>query len=52
MINKQEMEWVIALISELEKEYFERPIWHYSECKKIVERMKLIIEQGMVAEND
>lgn len=52
MINSQEMQWIIDLISELEKGFFDRPIWHYTECKKIVERMKLIIEQNKVAEND
>lgn len=52
MINSQEMEWVIGVLSQLEKGYVDRPTWHYTECKKIVERMKLIIEKDQVAKND
>lgn len=52
MINRQEMQWVIDLVSELEKGNTNRPAWHYTEGKKIVERMKTIIEQTKVAEND
>lgn len=52
MINSQEMEWVIRILSQLEKGYVDRPTWHYTEVKKIVERMKLIIEKDKVAEND
>lgn len=52
MISQSEMQMVIDLLDQLEKEYFERPLWHYTECKKIVERMKLIIEKDQVAKND
>lgn len=52
MINEQDMQWVIDLLSELEKGYVDRPAWHYTEIKKIVERMKLIIEKDQVAKND
>ena len=52
MINNQDMQWVIDLLSELEKGYVGRPAWHYGESKKIVERMKLIIEKDQVAKND
>lgn len=52
MINNQDMQWVIDLLSELEKGYVDRPAWHYTEIKKIVERMKLIIEKDQVAKND
>ena len=45
LINGDEMKWVIDLLSELEKGYVDRPAWHYTESKKIVERMKLIIEK-------
>lgn len=52
MINSQDMQWVIDLFEELEKGYTDRVAWHYTEGKKIVQRMKLIIEQTKVAEND
>ena len=52
MINSQEMEWVIRVLSSLENGYVDRPAWHYTEVKKIVERMKLIIEKDQVAKND
>lgn len=52
LINGDEMQWVIDLLSELEKGYTNRPGWHYTESKKIVERMKLIIQGNGVAEND
>jgi hypothetical protein len=52
MINSQDMQWVIDLFEELEKGYVDRVAWHYTEGKKIVQRMKLIIEQTKVAEND
>ena len=52
MINSQEMEWAIRILSSLENGYVDRPAWHYTECKKIVERMKLIIEKDQVAKND
>ena len=52
MINEQEMDWVIRILSQLEKGYVDRPVWHYTEVKKIVERMKLIIEKDQVAKND
>ena len=52
MISKEEMQWVIDLLAELEKGYLNRVTWHYTEGKKIVERMKSIIEQTKVAEND
>jgi hypothetical protein len=52
LINNQEMDWVIRILSQLEKGYVDRPTWHYTEVKKIVERMKLIIEKDQVAEND
>jgi hypothetical protein len=50
MINKQEMEWVIRMLSSLENGYVDRPGWHYTECRKIVERMKLIIEKDEVGQ--
>jgi hypothetical protein len=46
------MEWVIRVLSQLENGYVVRPGWHYTEVKKIVERMKLIIEKDQVAKND
>jgi hypothetical protein len=52
MINKDEMEWVIRILSQLEKGHVDRPEWHYTECKKIVERMKLIIEKDQGGKND
>ena len=52
MINEQEMDWVIRILSKLEEGYVDRPTWHYTEVKKIVERMKLIIEKDQVAKND
>lgn len=52
MINEQEMDWVIRILSSLENGYVDRPVWHYTEVKKIVERMKLIIEKDQVAKND
>ena len=52
LINKQEMQWVIDLICELEKGYVDRPAWHYTEGKKIVERMKSIIEKDQGGKND
>lgn len=52
MINKQEMEWVIRMLSSLENGYVDRPAWHYTEIKKIVERMKLIIEKDQGGKND
>jgi len=52
LINSQEMEWVIRILSKLEEGYVDRPVWHYTEVKKIVERMKLIIEKDQVAKND
>ena len=52
MINEQEMEWAIRILSQLENVYVDRPAWHYTEIKKIVERMKLIIKKDQVAKND
>lgn len=52
MINTDEMEWVIRILSQLEKGYVDRPAWHYTEVKKIVERMKLIIEKDQGGKND
>lgn len=52
MINEQEMEWAIRILSQLENGYVDRPAWHYTECKKIVQRMKLIIEKDQVGKND
>ncbi len=52
MINSQDMQWVINLLEELEKGYVDRPAWHYTEIKKIVERMKLIIEKDQGGKND
>ena len=52
LINSQDMQWVIDLLSELEKGYVDRPAWHYTECKKIVQRMKLIIEKDQLGKND
>ena len=52
LINEQEMEWVISVLSQLEKGYVDRPAWHYAEIKKIVERMKLIIEKDQGGKND
>jgi hypothetical protein len=50
MINKQEMDWAIEMLSQLENGNIDRPLWHYSECRKIVERMKLIIEKDEVGQ--
>lgn len=50
MINDDEIQWVIDLFSELEKGYVDRPAWHYTESKKIVERMKLIIKGNGVGQ--
>ena len=52
MINSQDMQWVIDLFEELEKGYFDRVEWHYTEGKKIVQRMKLIIEKDQGGKND
>ena len=52
LINSQDMQWVIDLLSELEKGYVDRPAWHYTEVKKIVQRMKLIIEKDQGGKND
>ena len=52
MINSQDMQWVINLLEELEKGYVDRPVWHYTEIKKIVQRMKLIIEKDQGGKND
>lgn len=52
MINSQDMQWVIDLFEELEKGYVDRVAWHYTEGKKIVQRMKLIIEKDQGGKND
>lgn len=52
MINSQDMQWVINLFEELEKGYVDRVTWHYTEGKKIVQRMKLIIEKDQGGKND
>lgn len=46
------MQWVIDLLSELEKGYVDRVAWHYTEAKKVVEKMKLIIEKDQGGKND
>jgi hypothetical protein len=50
MINKQEMDWAIEMLFQLENGNIDRPLWHYAECRKIVERMKLIIEKDEVGQ--
>lgn len=52
MINQQEMQWVIDILSRLEEGYVDRPAWHYTEIKKIVVRMKSIIEKDQGGKND
>jgi len=52
LINSQEMDWVMRILSKLENGYVDRPTWHYTEVKKIVERMKLIIEKDQGGKND
>lgn len=52
MISQGEMGWAIEMLSQLENGHIDRPLWHYTECRKIVERMKLIIEKDQVAKND
>ena len=40
------------MLSSLENGYVDRPVWHYTEIKKIVQRMKLIIEKDQGGKND